>query len=495
MPAPSGPLSFDSLAWHGRWFALGLGLLLVMLNCQSIYCGSTPEYVGSLVLTIAGLMLVAAAQDLVLLFVALELISIPAYVLLYLGRRDVACRESAAKYFFLSVLSSAMLLYGFSFLYGIAGSTHLAAIASALDGGSALPNGVDALGKLAMVLVLAGLCFRITAVPFHFYAPDVYQGTTHPNAALLSVVPKAAGLIAMVRILVLAMPSAEPYSWQAVLVISILTMTLGNVMALWQDDLRRLLAYSAIAHAGYMLIALAVGLATDGAAGAWSGLAALWFYLATYAAATLGAFALLEHLGRPERRVDAVDELAGLGRTRPREAAVLSVCLFSLTGLPPLAGFWGKLLVFAGVLSVGGGPGEQASVRWWFLGAAVIGVMNAAVAAAYYLRIVAVMYFRTPLATPRALGGAGAWWAAVACGLLLVGIGLFPGPLMREANLAIPTNTRVETPLPASQFPTSNVDSNGARHARRNQTQGVSGPDGLNAWQSRLGVRRGTVMR
>ena len=148
-------------------------------------------------------MLVAGAGDLVLLFVGLELISIPTYVLLYLGRRDAQCQEAAAKYFFLSVLVSAILLYGFSFLYGVAGSTELAAVRAALDGAAAAARRVSRPSpKLAMVLVFAGLCFKIAAVPFHFYAPDVYQGTTHPNAALLSVVPKAAGLVAMVRILV-----------------------------------------------------------------------------------------------------------------------------------------------------------------------------------------------------------------------------------------------------------------------------------------------------
>jgi NADH-quinone oxidoreductase subunit N len=287
-----------------------------------------------------------------------------------------------------------------------------------------------------MVLVFAGLCFKITAVPFHFYAPDVYEGTTHPNAAVLSVVPKAAGFVVMVRILVLAMPGAASHMWPLVLAVSILTMTVGNVMALWQNDFRRLLAYSAVAHAGYMLIALAVGLAAGGASSHWNGIGALWFYLAAYAVATIGAFAVLEHLGRPDGRLDAVDELAGLGRTRPAAAAVLAVCVFSLAGVPPLAGFWGKLLVFGSALNVGAAAYAAGSLRWWFVGAAIIGVLNAAVAAAYYLRIVAVMYFRTPLATPRAQGGAGAWWAAVTCALLVVGIGLYPGPLIHEADRA-----------------------------------------------------------
>ena len=457
-------LFVDELSWHGRWLALAFGALLVLLGRlpESIrhtpcadsahgVCGihGTPEYVGSLLLTIAGLMLVTVASGLVSLFVALELISIPTYVLLYLGRRDAESQEAAAKYFFLSVLSSAVLLYGFSFLYGLGGSTLLSAVRAALDGTMPLPAGFAAFARLGVVLVFAGLCFKITAVPFHFYAPDVYQGTTYPNAAPLSVVPKAAGLVVLVRIVVAAAPGMELHAWPIVLMISVFSMTLANVTALWQNDLRRLLAYSSIAHAGYMLLAVAVGLAAGGAASRWNGIGALWFYLVTYAAATIGAFATLEYLGGPDRRLDAVDELAGFGRNRPAAAAVLAVCMFSLTGIPPLAGFWGKFLVFGSALNVNA-QGGAASVRWWFIVAAVIGVLNAAVSAAYYLRIVAVMYFRTPLATPRAQGGAGAWWAAVACAVLVIGIGVYPGPLMHAANRASLQPSAVSSQPPAA---------------------------------------------
>ncbi len=335
-------------------------------------------------------------------------------MLLYLGRNDVESQESAAKYFFLSVLASAILLYGFSFLYGVSGSTALGAVRAALGGTTAAPPQFALFARLALVLIFGGLCFKITAVPFHFYAPDVYQGTTYANAALLSVVPKAAGFVALARILTAALPGLEPYNWAVVLAVSLLTMSYGNVMALWQDDFRRLLAYSSIAQAGYMLLALAVGLAAQDAPGAWNGFSALWFYLATYAAATIGAFAVMEHLGRADRRLDAVDDLAGLGRTRPVPAAAMAVCMFSLAGIPLLAGFWGKFLVFGGALNVNSLSGAAPAARWWFVAGAIIGVLNAAVAAAYYLRIVAVMYFRTPLATPAAQGGLGAWTAAAA---------------------------------------------------------------------------------
>ncbi len=426
-----GPLNLDAMAGYGRWLALGFGVMLVLMASDDM-----PEYVGSLLLSIVGLMLTVGAGDLVLMFVSLELISIPTYIMLYLGRRNTSSQESAVKYFFLSILSSAILLYGFSFLYGEAGSTELSAVRAFFTNAAAQPASFSVLSKLAIVLVFAGLCFKAAAVPFHFYAPDVYQGTTYPNAALLSVVPKAAGLVAMARIMVTAMPGLEPYSWRIVLVISVLTMTIGNLLALWQDDLRRLLAYSSIAQAGYMLMGLAAALATGHGTNDWSGIGALGFYLATYAAATIGAFALLEYLGRPQRSLDGVEELAGLGQTRPSTALLLAVCMFSLAGVPPLAGFWGKFFLFGSVLDVAGWAEGGTDSGRWFVGLAVAGAINAAVAAAYYLRVVGVMYFRTPLATPRAEGGAGAWWAGVTCTLLVLAVGIYPGPLMEETKKA-----------------------------------------------------------
>lgn len=440
-PAADGGRLFDDLlAQYVQWFALATGGLLLLLAAKPLRFDGTPEYVGSMLLTVAGLMLAAAAEDIVLMFVALELISIPTYLLLYLGRNDAESQESAAKYFFLSVLASAILLYGFSFLYGTSGSTSLADIRAAMEGVNPIAPGVVVFARLAMVLIFAGLCFKIAAVPFHFYAPDVYQGTTYPNAALLSVLPKAAGFVAMMRIIATALPGLGPYSWAIVLAVSILTMTFGNVMALWQNDFRRMLAYSSIAQAGYMLLALAVALASRGMTSDWNGLGALWFYLATYAAATIGAFAVMEHLGRADRRLDSTDELAGLGRTRPAAAAAMAVCMFSLAGVPPLAGFWGKMLIFGAALNV-----ENPAARWWFILAAVVGVLNAAVAAAYYLRVVATMYFRLPLATPPAQGGRGAWFAAIACATLVVGVGLYPGPLMSVGDFDAEQSPRVDT--------------------------------------------------
>jgi len=430
-----GSLQLDALSYYIRWLTLGVAALLVLLTFRPLAAPGTPEYVGSLLLVIAGTMLISWAGNLILLFLGLELVSIPTYILLYLGRRDVLAREATAKYFFLSILASALLLYGLTFFYGATGSMDLAAGAELL--------GVGPLAGIALVLIFAGLGFRITAVPFHFYAPDVYQGTTHGNAGLLSIIPKIAGLVAIVRLttVIIAVPDLAPYAWRVALALSIVTMTLGNFMALWQDNVRRLMAYSSIAHAGYLLIALAVFLAPGPTLpAAWDGVSALLLYLLVYAVATIGTFAALAALGHEDKQIDGVDELAGLawtgGTVRPMMAWCMAAFMFSLAGIPPLAGFWGKLAIFSSALGVGG---EAGGLRGWFIALAVIGVLNAAVAAAYYLRIVGVMFFRLPLATPgvkRGAGGAGL--AAVVCGLLVLLIGLGPNAWIRKANQARP---------------------------------------------------------
>jgi NADH-quinone oxidoreductase subunit N len=436
-----GPVEADALSFYVRWLVLGIGALLVVMTSRPLDTPGIPEYVGSLLLTIAGVMLAAGSGELILMFLGLELVSIPTYILLYLGRRDEPSQEAAAKYFYLSILASAMLLYGFSFLYGATGSTQLAEIGDRLLDAGNRGTGTVGFVRIALMLILAGLGFKIAAVPFHFYAPDVYQGTTHANAGLLSVVPKAAGLVALIRIVAVAMPSVGPDAWRVVAGLAVATMTLGNVMALWQQNLRRLLAYSSIAHAGYMLIGLSVYLATGSNTNVtWDGIAALLLYLLVYAVATVGTFAALSCLGRGPKQIESVEQLAGLawtgGRIRPLLAWSLALFMFSLAGIPPLAGFWGKLALFASALGV---EGEEPGVRTWFVALAVIGVTNAAVAAAYYLRVVGVMFFRFPLGVPRIKERSGGAIAVAAlCGFLAIVIGLSPGIWIRDANRAAP---------------------------------------------------------
>ncbi|HEX3999659.1 MAG TPA: NADH-quinone oxidoreductase subunit N [Pirellulales bacterium] len=452
----SGPLAIDLLGQICLWGILLFALLLVMLSANSPSVRPAAEYVGSLLLLVAGLMIVAVAYDLVLLFVGLELISIPTYILLYLGRRDPYGQEATTKYFFLSILSSALLLYGFSFLYGAAGTTRLDGLLHVLQiapSGAHVGPGV-ALAPIAVLLVFAGLGFRMTCVPLHFYAPDVYQGTSNANAGLLSTLPKIAGLLVLVRIVYASMPGLETLGWKVAMVMAVATMTLGNLVALWQSDVRRLLAYSSIAHGGYILIGVATGLGYYDIVARHQnlhlpapevplqGIGASFFYLAVYCLSTIGAFAALKYLGGRDKQVDSLDELGGLGRSRPLPALALAVSMFSLAGIPPLAGFWGKLTLFSTALGVDSAPtaGDTAPLRPWFVGLAVVGVINAAIAMAYYLRVVGVMYFRSgpegKSSPVKAEGGAGAWWAMIACTLLVLGVGVYPGPLITLTNRA-----------------------------------------------------------
>jgi len=376
----------------------------------------------------------------------LELISIPTYALLFIGKPGRASAEATAKYFYLSILSSALLLYGFSFLYGLAGTT-------VLYGNGTVPGirdvllqpqegGLMALAPLAMILIVAGLGFKMAAVPFHFYAPDVYEGTTNVNAGLLAVLPKIAGAMALIRILVITLPMLAPFTWQLVLVIAVLTMTIGNVCALWQTNIRRMMAYSSIAHAGYMLIGLAAALGTaslpvsDLQSGA-GGVSALTLYLIVYTFGSLGVFAVLAHLSTNDREVSTLDELSGLSKSRPVAAALIALFMFSLAGIPPLAGFWGKLSLFSSAISVstyaGGATQGQGA---WFIALAVVGALNAAIAAAYYLRVVAALYFKpstAPLAGEGSIGGLG---AAVICAVAVVVVGVLPDRVTIGTRLA-----------------------------------------------------------
>lgn len=428
----SGPLAVDYLGYVMRLFAIGIGFLFALMASSAARRELASELLATLMLLAAGLMLVARANDLVFLFVSLELVSIPTYVLLYLGRRDRATSEAAVKYFFLSVLSSGMLLYGITMLYGIAGTTIISgtgdSIRSAMLGGSSLV----ALAPIALILILAGLGFKITAVPFHFYAPDVYQGATNANAGLLAVAPKIAGIIALIRLVVVAMPTVSEYAWQLTVVLALLTMTLGNVCALWQQNIRRMLAYSSIAHAGYMLIGISVALATNGSYG---GVSATLFYLIVYAFGSLGTFAALVSLSSEQREISTLEELAGLGKTKPLAAAAIAVCMFSLAGIPPLAGFWGKLTLFSSAVGLALDP-ENSSLTFWFVLLALGGAVNAAIAAAYYLRVVAAMYFQS---SKIELTAGGRHTASLAMGfsaLVVIAVGVLPRSVMSETERA-----------------------------------------------------------
>ena len=454
----TGPIAVDDLGFVLRVLALLVGTLFTLISARAIQAHLASEFLGTLMLLIAGVMLVSRANDLVFLFVSLELISIPTYVLLYLGRRDRTTSEATAKYFFLSILSSAILLYGMSFLYGLAGTTTLTAPSGQLSIANALAvqsadNTVAALAPVALVLIVAGLGFKIAAVPFHFYAPDVYQGATNGNAGLLAIAPKIGGLAALIRLLVVAMPNTSELTWQLLLVVSIASMTLGNVCALWQNNIRRLMAYSSIAHAGYMLIGVVVALVAGGEIQG-NGVGAATFYVIVYTLASAGMFAALAYLGGIQHEVNGVEDLAGLGKTQPVAGAVIAVCMLSLAGIPPLAGFWGKLNLFWGAVQAA----SLSSSGTWLIVLAIAGAINAAIAAAYYLRIVSVMYFGV---SRTEFGGDGGWGpraAMIAAAVLVVGVGLFPGGIWdatsrADASLRRPAVRPVRTSIATNDEP------------------------------------------
>ena len=376
----TGPFRLDSLTWYVRGLSILLGAIIVLTMWNQVEDSRSAECHACLLTILAGTNLTAASNDLVSLFLALELVSIPTYILLYLPRRDDASREATIKYFLLSAFSSAMVLYGLALLYGATGTTNLATIAAYLR------SGWGPLVALGSGLLIAGLAFRITAVPFHFYAPDVFQGSPAFMAGMLSFIPKVVGFVALIRFTTLGSSSAgflESGLLAGLLkplltALAALTMIVGNLMAFRQKNIHRLMAYSSVAHAGYMLVGLSVG-----AFGSLNGTSALLFYLATYGIMTLGVFAILAAISPPGRSLQNIEDLAGLSRHHSASAFMMAILLFSLTGLPPTAGFLGKLNLFLAAWS-------DASPAGQYL--AIILAVNAAISAYYYLRLIGAMY-------------------------------------------------------------------------------------------------------
>jgi NADH-quinone oxidoreductase subunit N len=452
----SGPIVIDPMSLGLRWIALLAGAVFTLAASRREK-ELAAEFQGSLMLVITGAMLAASANELVLLFLGLELISIPTYVLLFLGRRDRASAEATMKYFYLSLLSSALLLYGFCFLYGISGTTVIAGSGEVRGIREAFLSSSDSplfkLAPVALVLIVAGFGFKLAAAPFQFYAPDVYQGTTNANAGLLAVIPKLAGVAGLLRLALLVMPGSsageKAFAWQLPLVLAMLTMTIGNICALWQKDVRRLLAYSSIAHGGYLLIGLAVGAANMSTAShqASGGAGAMLFYVLVYALATMGSFCTLAYLGSPRRELSGVEELAGLSHHQPLAAAALAIFMFSLAGIPPLAGFWGKLSLFGSAIQLAAASQEaNTSLALWFVALAVVAALNAAIGAAYYLRIIGVMYFQSPGAAAPAAGGRGALFGGVLCALLVLVSGMFPAQIVGLSQRAEEKLTQASGP-------------------------------------------------
>jgi len=335
------------------------------MEVQQIRAG---EYYGLILFGAVGMCLMSSAVELVLIFIALEISSISTYILAGFRRRAAISSEASVKYFLLGSFATAFFLYGIALMFGATGSTSISAISQVLRSGS-----IPVLAYAGIALMFVGLGFKVAAAPFHIWTPDVYEGAPSPVVGFMSTAPKAAVFAVLLRIMFQA--NAPGRLW-LIWVTAALSMTLGNLGALVQDNVKRLLAYSSIAHAGYLLVAFA--------ALPSSGIPAAMFYAASYAAMNVGAFAVVSHFASAGERYVTLEDYSGLGRRSPLLAATLTIFLLSLIGIPITGGFFAKFYVFSAAL--------QANL----VGLVIIGVLNSAVGAYYYLRVMVVMYMREP---------------------------------------------------------------------------------------------------
>jgi len=390
------------------------GIVVVLMSMTYLEGTGIPpgDYYGLVAFAIAGMMVMASATDLIVVFLGLEVMSISVYVLAGAWRTQLRSNEAAMKYFLLGAFSTGFLLYGIALIYGATGSFRLDQIAAALPATEARSM---LIAGVAMLIVAFG--FKVAAVPFHMWTPDVYEGAPTTVTALMAVAVKAAGFAAFVRVFLHGLAGIHA-DWSTLLwIVAALTMTVGNVLALAQQNVKRMLAYSSIAHAGYILVALI-------AAGAAGGAAAL-FYLLVYSFMTLGAFGVVAALGEAGDPNETLDDYAGLGFRRPLLGVSMTIFMLSLTGIPPLAGFAGKLYVFT------------AAIREGYYVLAVIGVLNSAISAAYYIRVLIAMYL-TPGAeeSGRLARQPYLLTSIVLSAVLTVVVGVFPALWMQLARLS-----------------------------------------------------------
>jgi NADH-quinone oxidoreductase subunit N len=401
------------------YLAAALVILLSMnyIRIEKINLG---EYYAFLLIATAGMMVMVSGGDLITIYLGLELTSICFYILAGFKRYEERSTEASAKYFVLGSFSSGVLLYGISILYGLAGTTNLKDLASFFAASPPASSAVMTPGGaliVAMVLLTVGFGFKVAAVPFHMWTPDVYEGAPTPITAFLSVGSKAASFAVFLRVF-LSVFGGVQHDWQAILIVlSVVTMGLGNVVAIAQENVKRMLAYSSIAHAGYAMIGLVVGDRL--------GIYSLMLYLMIYAFMNLGAFGVVILLQRGGMSGEAISDFTGLAKKHPLYAFLMLVFMFSLAGLPPTAGFVAKFYVFMAAVN--------AHLAWL----AVIGVIFSAISAYFYLRIVMVMYMKEPAGETMLAPSPALSIALLVAVAVVVLVGIFPGPLIDYAQTAI----------------------------------------------------------
>jgi NADH-quinone oxidoreductase subunit N len=419
-----GTLRVAAFAQYIQLITAAIGILLVLLawptNADATGNGSLQfgadagEFFALMLLSLAGVLLVAGANDIMLLFLGIELASIPTYIMVALSRPLPVAQEAGVKYFFLGAFAAAIMLFGFSYLYGTTGSTNLHDIMLKMHPGNNWTTRITLTSwqSLAVIMLIAGFAFKMAAVPLHFYAGDVYQGAATPVTAFLSFVPKATGFVALIKILfalggpnwILPDPIVRPNGTGLLWILAILTMSVGNVLGLLQYNVNRVFAYSSIAHTGYMLVALAALATAQFVTPAAellqaNGLQAVLFYLAAYGLMNIGAFGVLQLLPARDGKgsAETFEDLAGTGRKHVALGLAMAICCFSLIGIPLTVGFMGKLMIIKPALAAASTPMKAGAVSvhsamTWLI---IIMMANAAISAAYYLKIVATMFLRT----------------------------------------------------------------------------------------------------
>jgi NADH-quinone oxidoreductase subunit N len=376
------------------------------------------EYYVLLLFSISGMILMSQANDLIVVFLALELLSIPLYVLSGFARPRVESEEAALKYFLMGAFAGGFVVFGVALVFGATGTTNLGAVLDAIKANTANMSMLT----IGAALILVGMGFKVAVVPFHMWTPDVYHGAPSAVSAFMSVGAKAGGFAALLRIFIVAFPSLAPELTMVFWTISALTMFLGNVVAIAQSNIKRMLAYSSIAHAGYIMMALV----PFGNAAVNPGVtSAALFYLVAYALTSFGAWAVVIALEKAEGGGLALDDYAGLGRKYPLLAASMAVCMLSFTGVPPTLGFMGKFYLFRTVIEGG------------YLGLALIGVFTSLISAYYYLRVIVIMYMRD--GEPMVRKEFWVQFTAAAAAVLVVVLSLAAGPLLNLASKAVLT--------------------------------------------------------
>ncbi len=414
-PAFQSMLMVDGFTTFFRVLVVAVGVLTFLASFSYLERERAEggEYYSLILFSLVGQCLMAASRELIMVFIGLEISSIATYVLAGYLREDRRANESSLKYFLLGSFATAFFLYGIAWLYGLTGATNLDEIRQVLTNRDLAPS--PALTAAAAAFIFAGLAFKVSAAPFQVWTPDVYQGAPAPVSAFLSAGPKAAAFAVFLRVFGTALDPVSGRWLPLIWLVALATMVIGNFAALTQTNIKRLLAYSSIAHAGYVLVALT--------AHSEVGTAAAMFYLLVYSFMNVGAFAIVAHLaGRGEKMVE-IEDLAGLSSRQPVTAALFAVFLLSLIGIPLTGGFFGKFYLFKAAL--------DSNLIWL----TVLGLLNSAVAAYYYLRVLVVMYFHEPapgaaIEAP-ASGMKTAWWICGAATLLL---GVYPGPVLDFAS-------------------------------------------------------------